>query len=86
MEKEQPKMGMDTMYLSREIEKERHKQATDTLNEIEKLIEKYNNKEARESLKKEIEKLKTENLKLRQELSEYKTIIDKIQIIKGDIE
>ena len=86
MEKEQPKMGMDTMYLSREIEKERHKQATDTLNEIEKLIEKYNNKEARESLKKEIEKLKTENLKLQQELSEYKTIIDKIQIIKGDIE
>ena len=86
MEKEQPKMGMDTMYLSREIEKERHKQATDTLNEIEKLIEKYNNKETRESLKKEIEKLKTENLKLQQELSEYKTIIDKIQIIKGDIE
>ena len=77
-------MGMDTMYLSREIEKERHKQATDTLNEIEKLIEKYNNKETRESLKKEIEKLKTENLKLRQELSEYKTIIEKIQIIKGD--
>ena len=77
-------MGMDTMYLSKEIEKEKCKQATDTLNEIEKLIEKYNNKETRESLKKEINKLKTENLKLRQELSEYKTIIEKIQIIKGD--
>ena len=84
MEKEGIKMGMDTMYLSKEIEKEKCKQATDTLNEIEKLIEKYNNKETRESLKKEINKLKTENLKLRQELSEYKTIIEKIQIIKGD--
>ena len=77
-------MGMDTIYLSKEIEKEKCKQAKNTLNEIEKLIEKYNNTETRESLKDEINKLKTENLKLRQELSEYKTIIEKIQIIKGE--
>ena len=84
MEKERIKMGMDTIYLSKEIEKEKCKQAKNTLNEIEKLIEKYNNTETRESLKDEINKLKTENLKLRQELSEYKTIIEKIQIIKGE--
>ncbi len=71
-------MGMDMMYLQDEIREERFIKATNTINEINKILEKFYGNDSREDLKKEIDILRSENLKLRGELGEYKELIHKI--------
>ena len=79
-------MGMDMMYYEQDIGKQRFKQATNTLEEIGTLIDTFYNRQSRTNLMEENDKLRTENLKLKQELSYYKEIIDNIKIVqsKGD--
>lgn len=80
-------MGMDMMYLQDEIREEKFIKATNTINEINKTLAKFYGNDSREDLKKEIDRLRNENLKLRRELKEYKELIRKIQFIqKGDDE
>lgn len=76
-------MGMDMMHLEDEIREERFIKATNTINEINKTLEKFYGNDSREDLKKEIDRLRNENLKLRRELKEYKELIRKIQFIQG---
>lgn len=77
-------MGMDMMYLQDEIRERRFIKATSTINEINKILEKFYENESREDLKKEIERLRSENLKLGRELKEYKELIRKIQFIQKE--
>ena len=80
-------MGMDMMYLQDEIREEKFIKATNTINDINKILEKFYGNDSREDLKKEIDRLRSENLKLRRELKEYKELIRKIQFIqRGDDE
>lgn len=80
-------MGMDMMHLEDEIREERFIKATSTINEINKVLENFYQNEPREDLKKEIDRLRSENLELRRELEEYKELIRKIRFIqKGDNE
>lgn len=80
-------MGMDMMHLEDEIREERFIKATSTINEINKVLENFYQNEPREDLKKEIDRLRSENLELRRELKEYKELIRKIRFIqKGDNE
>lgn len=80
-------MGMDMMHLEDEIREERFIKATSTINEINKILENFYQNEPREDLKKEIDRLRSENLELRRELEEYKELIRKIRFIqKGDNE
>lgn len=80
-------MGMDMMHLEDEIREERFIKATSTINKINKILENFYQNEPREDLKKEIDRLRSENLKLRRELEEYKELIRKIRFIqKGDNE
>ena len=77
-------MGMDMMYLQDEIKERRFIKATSTINEINKILEKFYENEPREDLKKEIDRLRSENLKLRGELEEYKELIHKIRLIQKE--
>jgi len=77
-------MGMDMMYLQDEIRERRFIEATSTINEINKIIENFYENEPREDLKKEIDRLRSENLKLRGELEEYKELIHKIRLIQKE--
>lgn len=77
-------MGMDMMHLQDEIKEERFIKATNTINEIYKILEKFYENEPREDLKKEIDRLRSENLKLRRELEEYKELIRKIRFIQKE--
>lgn len=80
-------MGMDMMHLEDEIREERFIKATSTINKINKILENFYQNEPREDLKKEIDRLRSENLELRRELKEYKELIRKIRFIqKGDNE
>lgn len=80
-------MGMDMMHLEDEIREERFIKATNTINEINKILENFYQNEPREDLKKEIGRLRSENLELQRELEEYKELICKIRFIqKGDNE
>ena len=75
-------MGMDMMYLQDEIRERRFIEATSTINEINKILENFYENESREDLKKENDRLRSENLKLRGELEEYKDLIHKIRFIQ----
>ena len=77
-------MGMDMMHLQDEIRERRFIKATSTINEINKIIENFYENEPREDLKKEIDRLRSENLKLRGELEEYKELIHKIRLIQKE--
>ena len=77
-------MGMDMMYLQDEIRERRFIEATSTINEINKILEKFYENEPREDLKKENDRLRSENLKLRRELEEYKELIHKIRLIQKE--
>lgn len=77
-------MGMDMMYLQDEIKERRFIEATSTINEINKILENFYENEPREDLKKEIDRLRSENLKLRGELEEYKELIHKIRFIQEE--
>ena len=77
-------MGMDMMYLQDEIRERRFIEATSTINEINKILENFYENEPREDLKKENDRLRSENLKLRGELEEYKELIHKIQFIQKE--
>ena len=70
------------MYYEEEVEKERCNQAHKTLQEISTIIDKHYNKTPRTKLNNELDKLKTENRKLKQELYNYKKIIEGIEILK----
>lgn len=77
-------MGMDMMYLQDEIREEKFIKATNTINEINKTLENFYGNDSREDLKKEIDRLRSENLKLRRELKEYKDLIHKIQLMQKE--
>ena len=77
-------MGMDMMHLQDEIRERRFIEATSTINEINKILEKFYENEPREDLKKENDRLRSENLKLRGELEEYKELIHKIRLIQKE--
>ena len=77
-------MGMDMMYLRDEIREEKFIKATNTINEINKTLEDFYGNDSREDLKKEIDRLRSENLKLRRELKGYKELIRKIQLIQKE--
>lgn len=77
-------MGMDMMHLQDEIRERKFIKATSTINEINKTLEKFYETESREDLKKEIDRLRSENLKLRGELEEYKELIHKIRFIQKE--
>lgn len=77
-------MGMDMMHLEDEIREERFIKATNTINEINKVLENFYQNEPREDLKKEIDRLRSENLELRRELEEYKELIRKIRFIQKE--
>ena len=77
-------MGMHKIHHQEEIKEERFIKATNTINEIYKILEKFYENEPREDLKKEIDRLRSENLKLRRELEEYKELIRKIRFIQKE--
>lgn len=71
------------MGYSNDLERQRNKQAHDTLKEINKLLEKFYSESPREELLKQIDDLKTENYELRKELDKYKKVVESIQLLQA---
>ena len=78
-------MGMDMMYYEESVRESRCKQAYNTIEEINEIIDKFYNREPRAKLNERNDELRKENLELRRELKKYKEIIDNIQIIQGEV-
>ena len=74
------------IYYEKSIKEQRYKQAHQTIEEINETIDKFYNRQPRTELIEEIDRLRNENLKLKQERTHYKEIIDNIRMIqsKGD--
>lgn len=76
-------MGMDALYYQRSVKEQRYKQAIKTIEEINEEIDKFYNRKSRTELNEEIDRLRSENLQLKQEVSHYKKIIDMIKLVQN---
>lgn len=76
-------MGMDTLYYQKSVKEQKYKQAIKTIEEINEEIDKFYNRKSRTELNKEIDRLRSENLQLKQEVSHYKKIIDTIKLVQN---